>query len=254
MRIGFLGFGNIAQAMAQGLSNKKLKDELFASSLNYNTLVEDTKKYNIHPCKTNDELVDNSDIIIVCVKPDQVKKVLKKFNLENKIIISFAAGIFCKELDDIIPNTSHITVIPNTAMSVNSGVLLAENEHTLNPQDLKIVEKLLSKVGMVEFIETKKMDIATVIAGCGPAYVAMFIEALGDAGCRYGLDRETSYRLASKMMEGTGKMAYTTNKHPAQLKDAVCSPKGSTIRGVIALEKQGFRGAVIEAVDKVMDD
>lgn len=254
MRIGFLGFGNIAQAMAQGLYNKKIKDEIYASSLDYKTLVEDTKKYHIHPCKTNEELTENSDIIIVCVKPDQVKKVLKKLDLQNKIIISFAAGIFCEDLDEIIPDTHHITVIPNTAMSVNSGVLLAENVHTLDAQELKTVQKLLSKVGMVEFVETKKMDIATVIAGCGPAYVAMFIEALGDAGCKFGLDRATSYRLAAKMIEGSGKMSASLDKHPAQLKDAVCSPKGSTIRGVIALEKEGFRGAIIEAVEEVMDD
>ena len=97
------------------------------------------------------------------------------------------------------------------------------------------------------------MDIATTIAGCTPAYTAMYLEALGDAACKYGLSREVGYRLVAKMLEGTGKMALESGKHPGELKDAVCSPKGTTIKGVAALEKRGFRGTVIKAIDKVMD-
>ena len=116
-----------------------------------------------------------------------------------------------------------------------------------------MVNKIFKHLGSVEIVNKQQMDIATIIAGCAPAFVAMFIEALGDAGCRFGLDRQTSYRLAAKMMEGTGKMAHTTNKHPGQLKDAVCSPNGSTIKGVCELEEEGFRGAIIEAVAEIMD-
>ena len=255
MKIGFLGFGNIAKAALAGLQNKKIKniEQFYASSTHYLTLKEEAKQYNIIACKTNEELIKNSDIIFLCVKPKQVEDVLENEDLENKVIISFVAGLYCDDLEKIIPNTHHISVIPNTAMSVNSGVLLTEDKDTLTISQYKTVEKLLNKLGSMEIINKEQMGIATVIAGCAPAFVAMFIEALGDGACRFGLDRQTSYRLAAKMMEGTGKMASTLNVHPGILKDAVCSPNGSTIKGVCELEEEGFRGAIIEAISEIMD-
>ena len=256
MNIGFLGFGNIAKAAVSGLTNKKIKtiDKIFVSGLNYSTVKKDAKVYEVTACKTNEELVNNSDIIFLCVKPNQAKKVLEEVNLTNKILISFVAGLFCNDLNEIVDSCHHISVIPNTAMSVNKGVLLCEKEHTLDNKEYKTVTKLLEKIGSIEVIDKEQMSIATILAGCAPAFVAMFIEALGDAGCRFGLDRKTSYRLASKMLEGTGKMAYVLDRHPGELKDAVCSPNGSTIKGVCELEDEGFRGAIIDAVSEIMDD
>lgn len=256
MKIGFLGFGNIAKSAIQGINNKKIKniEKIYVSSLDYSTCKEDAKKYDVTACKTNEELANNSDVIFLCVKPNQAKDVLKEVNLTNKILISFVAGLFCDDLNEMIDSCHHISVIPNTAMSVNKGVLLCEKEHTLDNKEYKIVTKLLEKIGSIEVVDKEQMSIATVIAGCAPAFVAMFIEALGDAGCRFGLDRKTSYRLASKMLEGTGKMAYVLDKHPGELKDAVCSPNGSTIKGVCELEDEGFRGAIIDAVSEIMDD
>jgi len=255
MNIGFLGFGNIAKSAYQGLTNKKIKiiEQIYATSLNYSQLKEEAKTLKIKPCKDNKELVEACDLIFLCVKPKQVKHVLKELDLKDKIIISFVAGLLNDDLEELIPETHHISVIPNTAMSVNKSVLLVENKSTLTQEQEKTVTKLLSKLGMIEYVDKEEMDIATAIAGCGPAFVAMFIEALGDAGCRFGLARETSYRLASQMMEGTARMALDTKAHPGQLKDAVCSPNGSTIRGVCELEEEGFRGAIIEAISEIMD-
>ena len=256
MNIGLLGFGNIAQAFAMGLSKKKNAkiEHIYASDIRMTSLKKQAEALKVEVCFSNEELVEKSDLLFICIKPDQVKKALKPLNLENKIIVSFAAGIFFEDLEEIIPDTHHITMIPNTAMSVTEGIFVAENEHSLDAQQLKTISQVLSKIGMIEFVDTKKMDIATVVAGCAPAFTAMFIEALADGACRYGLDRQTSYRLASKMVEGTGKMANIRQVHPGVLKDEVCSPKGSTIKGVTELEKEGFRGAIIEAIDEIMDD
>ena len=255
MKIGFLGFGNIAKAMLEGLTyrNKKLLKEIYASSAHYDKLLKNTKKYGINACKSNEELIDTCDLIFICCKPYQVKDVLEGQKLEGKILVSLAAGIYSKDFEEFIPGTHHITCIPNTAISVAEGVLVVEDEHTLTEEEFDLVEKLLKKVGLIEVVETAKMDIATTIAGCTPAYTAMYLEALGDAACKYGLSREVGYRLVAKMLEGTGKMALESGKHPGELKDAVCSPKGTTIKGVAALEKRGFRGTVIKAIDKVMD-
>lgn len=255
MKIGFIGFGNIAKAMLEGLTyrNKKIIKDIYASSAHYDKLVKNTKKYGIKACRSNEELIETCDLIFVCCKPYQVEDVLKDQKLDNKIIVSFAAGIYSSDLEEIIPGTHHITCIPNTAISVAEGVLVVEETHTLSEEEFKFVDKLLSRVGLVEYVETAKMDIANAIAGCTPAYTAMYLEALGDAACKYGLSREVGYRLVAKMLEGTGKMALESHKHPGELKDAVCSPKGTTIKGVAALEKRGFRGTVIKAIDKVMD-
>ena len=254
MKIGFIGFGNIAQAMVQGLTlvNTNISQNIFASSYNYEKLLTNTNKYGIHACKTNTETVENSDLLFICVKPYQVKDVLSGLSLHNKIIISLVGGKYNQDYEEMIPHTNHIACIPNTAISVAEGVIVIEQTHTLTNEQLQIVHKLLSTVAMLEYVETSKMNIATTIAGCTPAYTAMYIEALHDAACKYGLTREASYRLVTKMLEGTGKMARVTKKHPGILKDEVCSPNGSTIKGIASLEKDGFRGTIIQAIDEVM--
>ena len=254
MKIGFIGFGNIAQAMAQGLleKNPNISQEMFASSAHFEKLKNNTDKYGIHACKTNQETVDTCDIVFICVKPYQVKDVLSQLQFNNQIIISLVGGMYHDDYEAIIPNTHHIVCIPNTAISVAEGVIVIEEKHSLTNEQFQTVETLLSNVAMLEYVETSKMGIATAICGCTPAYTAMYLEALGDAACKYGLTREVGYRLVSKMLEGTGKMARVSKKHPGLLKDEVCSPKGTTIKGVSALEKNGFRGAIIDAIDEVM--
>ena len=254
MKIGFIGFGNIAQAMASGLieQNPNIIKEMFASSFNYEKLLTNTSNYGITACQNNQETVDNSDLLFICVKPYQVKDVLQQLDLKDKIIVSLVGGMYNNDYETIIPNTSHISCIPNTAISVSEGVIVVEQAHTLSKEQLHKVENLLSTVAMLEYVETSKMSIATAISGCTPAYTAMYLEALGDAACKYGLTREVGYRLVSKMLEGTGKMARVSKKHPGQLKDEVCSPKGTTIKGIASLEKDGFRGTIINAIDEVM--
>ena len=254
MKIGFIGFGNIAQAMAQGLIEKheNITQQMYASSYNYEKLVRNTAKYGIHPCKTNQETVDNCDLVFICVKPYQVKDVLSELSLENKIIVSLVGGKYNQDYEEIIPETHHIACLPNTAISVAEGVIVVEQTHTLTQEQLHTVHELLSTVAMLEYVETAKMNIATTISGCTPAYTAMYLEALGDAACKYGLTREVGYRLVAKMIEGTGKMARVTQKHPGILKDEVCSPKGTTIKGIASLEKDGFRGTIINAIGEVM--
>ena len=137
-------------------------------------------------------------------------------------------------------------------MAVGKGVLVTETDNTLTDMQTEVFESLFGPISLIERVDAAHMTIAMVVAGCAPAFTDMYIEALGDAGVQYGLQRATAYRLAAKMVEGVGALYMATGTHPGAMKDAVCSPGGTTIRGVAKLEKDGFRGAVIDAVDAIV--
>lgn len=254
MKIGFIGFGNMAQAMVQGFIEygKMNPNQFYACAKNYDKLLSNTQKYGIHACENSKEVVMNSDIIILAVKPYLIEEVVKPIctDLENKMVISVAAGYNFEKYNIILrPTTAHISTIPNTPISVGEGIVVCENKHSLNETQLQTFMDLFKDVALVEMVDTHLLSIGGTIAGCTPAYAAMFIEALGDAGVKHGLPRKTAYQLAAKVLAGTGSLYLKEQKHPGEMKDAVCSPKGTTIKGVAALERNGFRNAIIEAID-----
>lgn len=254
MKVGFIGFGNMAQAMVQGFLEygKMDPNTFYACAKNYDKLLMNTKKYGIHACKDSMEVVKNSDIIVLAVKPYLIEEVVKPIceALENKMVISVAAGYNFDMYEKILkPTTAHISTIPNTPISVGEGIVVSENKHSLNETQFNQFIELFKDVALVEMVDTHLLSIGGTIGGCTPAYAAMFIEALGDAGVKHGLPRKTAYALAAKMLVGTGKLYLKEQKHPGEMKDAVCSPKGTTIKGVAALERNGFRNAIIEAID-----
>ena len=144
-----------------------------------------------------------------------------------------------------------MSTIPNTPVSIGEGIIIAENRHSLSNEEYQLVEELFSKIALLQFVDSKQLSIAGTLSGCGPAFTSMFIEALADAAVKHGLTREISYKLASQMVAGTGKLQIATGKHPGEMKDAVCSPGGTTIVGVATLERKGLRSAVIDAIDAI---
>ena len=134
---------------------------------------------------------------------------------------------------------------------MGAGVIACEQRHSLADEELEAFENLFGQIALIEWVDGKLLSTASSIAGCGPAFAAMFLESLGDAGVKHGLPRATAYRLAAQMMMGTAKLHLETGTHPGAMKDAVCSPGGTTIKGVAALEKDGFRGCVIDAIDAI---
>ena len=136
-------------------------------------------------------------------------------------------------------------------IAVGAGVIACEQRHSLADEELEAFENLFGQIALIEWVDGKLLSTASSIAGCGPAFAAMFLESLGDAGVKHGLPRATAYRLAAQMMMGTAKLHLETGTHPGAMKDAVCSPGGTTIKGVAALEKDGFRGCVIDAIDAI---
>lgn len=256
IKIGFIGYGNMGQAMASGWVKKgKINPKnIYASARDFNKLQKNCDLLGIQPLKDSKELVQKVDLVILAVKPYQIEAVIKplKETLQNKMLLSVAAGFTFEMFTDLLPkDTHHISSIPNTPVSIGEGITIIEKTHSLNQEEYQVVTELLEKLGLVQAIETKELSTAGTLAGCGPAFASIFIEALADGAVKYGLSRKEAYQLASQMLVGTGKMQLETKDHPGEMKDQVTSPGGTTIKGVSALEEKGFRHAVIAAFDAI---
>ena len=259
-KIGFIGFGNMASAMAEGLivSGAVSPSDIFACSAHYDKMLKIAEKTGINAAKDAVETAERAHIVIIAVKPcateqiaSQIKEIVKE---KGKIVISVVWGRWFDQYNDILPGAHLICTIPNVPISAGRGVLAVENKHSLEAEEYELFKSIFSKISAIETVETQNMSQAGILSACAPAYAAMFVEALADAGVQYGLKRDTAYSLAASMIEGTGGLIARAGQIPAAIKDAVCSPSGATIRGVAALEHSGFRGDVMSAIEAVMGE
>lgn len=256
IKVGFIGFGNMAQAMADGFirTNALKPEQIFACAKNWEKLCRTTGKRGVHALRSARETVQASDVVFLAVKPYMIDGVTEpiKEELKDKIVVSVAAGYPFEKLEKaLLPGTHHLSICPNTPVAVGAGIIVCEDVHSLSEEEYGLVWELFEKTALVESVDTAHLGLAGTVCGCTPAYAAMFIEALGDAGVKHGLTRAQAYRFAAQMMVGTGKLYLETEQHPGAMKDAVCSPGGTTIIGVASLERSGFRSAVIDAIDAV---
>lgn len=257
--IGFIGFGNMGRAIAEGwLRTKRVNpDNLFASARDIDKLNEKTKKLGIRAVNSNEELVEAVDIIILAVKPYQIRNILEpmKERLADKVIVSLAVDVLFEDFREyLLPGTEHLSTLPNTPMAIGEGIILFEETNSLTDEHFEMVTDLFKQISHVEIIPSAQMGIAGLISGSAPAFVDIFTEALADAAVKHGLDRKTAYRLISQMISGTAELQLETGKHPGELKDEITSPGGTTIKGIASLEKNHFRGTVIDAVDAILED
>lgn len=258
IKVGFLGFGNMGQAIADGLLYTKTlqPDQIYACGGSYGRLKNNAEVRGIHACHDAKEVVEASDVLVIAVKPGMVEPVLSPLGalLKEKMILSVVANYLFEDYEKILPEgCHHLSTIPNTPVSVGEGITICEKKHSLTEEGYRIIMELLSGIGLAVEVDGDQVNIASTISGCAPAFASMFTEALADAGVMYGLPRKMAYQLAGQMITGTGKLMTESGKHPGEMKDHVCSPGGTTIVGVAALEKCGLRAAVIEAVEAVMD-
>ncbi len=256
IELGFIGFGNMAQAMAQGLvdSGALSGEHIHACAGHFDKLQASAEKLGVNAYREAAEVVRASDFVVLAVKPYLIEQVVEPVRdlLADKAVISVAAGRDFAFYEGVLaPNSRHLSTIPNTPIAVGAGVIACEQRHSLTDEQLQTFENLFGRIALIEWVDGKLLSTASSIAGCGPAFAAMFLESLGDAGVKHGLPRATAYRLAAQMMMGTAKLHLETGTHPGAMKDAVCSPGGTTIKGVAALEKDGFRGCVIDAIDAI---
>jgi pyrroline-5-carboxylate reductase len=255
-RVGFLGAGNMGDALIRGIVATGLvpPSALHVSDARPERLTQITKQYGIQGCPDNVALVRASDVVVLAVKPQTMASVLKEIAPAadgTKLFISVAAGVATSSLRAHLPGARRlIRVMPNTPALVLEGATAIARSDGLEAGDLEAAQELFGAVGRVVVLDEDALDAVTGLSGSGPAYVAIFIEALADGGVKMGLDRATAMTLAAQTVLGTARLILETGSHPGQVKDMVSSPGGTTIAGIAALEAAGLRSAVINAVER----
>lgn len=253
--LGFIGAGNMAQAIIKGAISNKAIDAQCVTVYDIDQTISQALCDNlgINAAKDVAALCSSSDIIILAVKPNVMATVLGQLKsiMGGKSIVSIAAGwsadMIRKGIGIDIPVCR---VMPNTPLMVGEGMSVFESPCSLPDTQKAFVEHIFASLGRISHAPQKAMDAVTAVSGSGPAYVFIFIEALSDAGVLCGLPRDQALQLAAQTVLGAAKMVLETGSHPGVLKDAVCSPGGTTIEAVKSLERDGFRGCVIKAVEQ----
>ena len=255
-KIGFIGAGNMAEALLKGLISSGVftKERILVSDVLQERLELMSSAYGVKTTQDNRDVARFSDLIVLSVKPSTVGKVveeIKGFLTPRKLLVSIAAGIPVSFIaGKIKKKTKIVRVMPNTPALVLSGVSVLYCNSLVTPGEKENIVKIFKSVGEAFTVESEELlNPVTGLSGSGPAFVAMFIEALADGGVKAGLSRNMALRLAVQTVYGTAKMIIDSGIHPAELKDKVASPAGTTIEGIKELEVRGFRGGVISAVE-----
>ena len=253
-KIGFIGCGNMGGALASAVARslggnsvllcdadlekaRMLADRLSASAVSLSTLVSE------------------ADCIFLGVKPQGFASLLSEVlpllgdRADQPLFVSMAAGLSTEKISSMLGGEIRlIRIMPNTPVAVGEGMILYSVTDNVTDADLELFLSSLKEAGRIAAIPEDKIDAASAVSGCGPAFAYLFVESLADAGVACGLSRADAQTFAAQMMLGSAKMVLESDKNPGALKDAVCSPGGTTIAGVYALEQGGFRGSVMSAV------
>jgi len=254
LRVGFIGAGQMATALGKGLTAAKVlpASAVIAADPVAATLERFVGETGGKAAANNAEVVHNADVVFLAVKPQQMLAVLTDIapHCESRhLVVSVAAGITLATLDaQLAPSRRVIRVMPNTPCLIGRGASGFSLGLHATKADAAVVEQLLSTVGIAMEVPEKLLDAVTGLSGSGPAYVYLMIEALSDGGVRAGLPRDLATKLAAQTVLGSAEMVLSTGQHPGALKDAVTSPGGTTIAGLHALEQNGVRGALMDAV------
>ena len=251
--IGFIGTGTMGAAVARAavkgaqgapvlLANRtRSKAEAVARELGAQTA-------------DNETVARECSLIFLGVKPQMMEQMLSglvpilKARKDRFVLASMAAGLDARRIQEMAGGAYPvICLMPNTPVAVGAGVVQYYGVDATE-EELSDFQNLLSAAGMIDRVDPERLNAASAVSGCGPAFCAMFIEALADGGVACDLPRDKALAYAAKMAEGTARLMLENHAHPGQLKDGVCSPGGTTIQGVRTMEDRGFRSAVIEAV------
>lgn len=257
-KIGFLGAGQMASALAAGFISSGIVDkkDLCACDISKDALAQFAQKTGAVPCASIAEVVTNSEVIFIAVKPQQILPVIEEIKvaladkIADRLFVSIAAGIPIAFYEEKLGNAVRLVrVMPNTPCLVGEAASGFARSQSTVAEDAELVRDLLQTVGIAFEMQEKLLNAVTGLSGSGPAFVFMILEALADGGVKMGLPRKIALDLAAQTLKGSAEMYLKTGEHPGALKDRVTSPAGTTIAGVDALEQRGVRGAMIAAVE-----
>ena len=256
-KIGIIGCGNMGGAILYGALNSGViaPEQAYVYDINP-AMMEKAKGWGVNLVNSDEEVCECSDIILLAVKPQNAAEALGMCNkaLEGKAMMSIVAGVTVERLQKMIDGTPRILrLLPNTPSMVFEGAFAICSDNDFTEEELAAAKAIYGAIGIIEMVPEHLIDAACALNGGGPAFVAMFIEAMADGGVKQGLPRATAYRLAAQTALGTAKMILETGMHPGQIKDMVTSPGGTTIEGCEALERGGMRGAVIDCINKAAE-
>lgn len=254
LRIGFLGAGQMATAMAGGLLRAKVvtPSGLQASDPSPQAREAFRRATDVTPCDDNRAVAAASDVLVLAVKPQHVADVLRNLQGQlgvGKLLISIAAGVPLAKLRAALgPGPRLARVMPNAPCLVGESASGYALDDSATAADAECVARLLRASGRVVSVDEGLLDAVTGLSGSGPAFAFLVIEALADGGVAAGLPRAVALELAAQTLRGAAQMVLETQMHPGELKDRVASPSGTTIAGLQILESRGVRGAMIDAV------
>ncbi|MCM1569630.1 MAG: pyrroline-5-carboxylate reductase [Roseburia sp.] len=260
MKLGFIGLGNMATAMMEGMLARGMArpQDILGYARTEATREKVKSKYNITIATDNAEVAKKADILFLAVKPNLLKEVLEEIRealTPDTVVVSIAAGKSLAFLEEGLgrEGCKIVRCMPNTPALVLEGCTGVCANHNVKKEELNRVLELLGSFGRAEVVSESLMDVVVGISGSSPAYVFMFIEAMADAAVAAGMARAQAYEFAAQSVLGSAKLLLETGKHPGELKDMVCSPGGTTIQAVKVLEDKGMRAAVMGAVEACIE-
>lgn len=255
MKVAFIGLGNMGASLAKAVAKEVASTDLLLVNRSPQKVEEFISQYG-GTASHLEQVFQEAEVIFLGVKPYQICPLLEEYQAilaqrTNLLLVSMAAGLELEKMAEVIQSdrVGLIRIMPNTPVAIGQGVISLSRSQAVTDQQVAQVKELLAGAGALYEIEERLMDPATAVAGCGPAFVYQMIEAMADAGVALGLSREQALQMAAQTFKGAASMVIETGQHPGSLKDAVCSPGGSTIAGVNRLEQVGLRGNIIAGVE-----
>ena len=253
-RIGFIGTGNMGSAIASAVAGSSASLSLFAADFHPEKVSALSERIGA-AVSDNEAIAAECDCIFLGVKPQMMANMLAgiapvlQARRDGFFLVSMAAGLKIADIQKMAGGKYPvIRIMPNTPVAVGEGMVLYAASDEVTEDMLSLFLQMMEKAGVTDALPEASIDAACAVSGCGPAFVCLFAEAMADAAVECGLPRDKALLYAEQTLLGTAKLALTSGQHPAALKDAVCSPGGSTIAGVHALEDGAFRAAIFNAV------
>ena len=253
MKIGFIGAGNMGSALARAVCKSVGGEQVIITDLFMDKAQAVAAELGAQAAELA-QVAGSCSRIFLGVKPQMMEGMLQsiapilKERADRYVLITMAAGLSCRRIQEMAGGSYPvIRMMPNTPCAIGAGVVQYCGLD-VGLEELENFAALLAPAGLVDYVDEKFIDAASAVSGCGPAFAYLFIEALADGGVACGLPRAKAMEYAAQMLAGSAMMVLQSGKHPGELKDAVCSPGGSTIQGVRVLEQRAFRAAAIDAV------
>jgi len=250
-KAAFIGVGNMGEALARAACRAVGPDQVSLSNRTYSKAEKLALELSCQACRDNREAAQSAEYLFLCVKPDLLSGVIAELRggLGGKKLVSAAAGVPVAKIQALAgEGVPVLRIMPNTPCVIGKGMTALTGGDTAEEAHFLAVEEILSATGRIDRLDESLFDAFSAVAGCGPAFVYPYLEALADAGVAAGLPRQAAQTYAAQTALGAAAMVLETGKHPGRLKDDVCSPRGSTIAGVAELERHGLRAAAIDAV------